>query len=607
MASLERPPSGPEPYVAASVADVLAAVTARADPRPPALGLHVGAHEVALADGERSWLVRTDEPAATVLALEGACSPRWVMWDCARDAAGLVSAGVRLAACWDLSAVHRLVNGGGMADPAHVWAAAAGRPADGIPQSGQLDLLSLSSAEQPVTGSTGADPHDPVGGDGYLRPGCWEPGWLARHPLRAARWAALARCVMDRQVDQLGDRARVAALGDARTTARAESAAALLCVELGQVGLPLDVAEAERVIAGFIGLRPADETARAQARQRRDAVVLGLARSRHADLRNPAQVRQLLADVGVDVPDTRSWRLEPFRGAHPLVDALLQWRKAERMETTYGYAWLDRQVVDGRLHGLWQASDGAAGRMTAQSGLHNLPAELRSAVVAPPGFALVRADLGQIEPRVLAAVSGDEALAAAATEADLYAPVAQRLGVDRPTAKVAVLAAMYGQTSGAAGAALRGMDASYPQAMAYLRSADEAGRSGRAVTTYGGRRVPVWDGPVSGEESQQRAAAAARGRFTRNAVIQGAAAELFKAWAATVRLAVAGSGARIVLCLHDELLVEAPLDAAEDVAEALHRTLDSTAALWFPPRGHSRPVRFVADVRGLHRWSDAKD
>jgi DNA polymerase-1 len=241
--------------------------------------------------------------------------------------------------------------------------------------------------------------------------------------------------------------------------------------------------------------------------------------------------------------------------------------------------------------------------MTAQAGLHNLPAELRTAVIAPPGHALVRADLGQIEPRVLAAVSRDEALAAAATEADLYAPVAARLGVDRPTAKVAVLAAMYGQTSGAAGAALRGMDASYPRAMAYLRAADEAGRAGRAVTTYGGRRVPVWAVPAAGEEGQDRAAAAARGRFTRNAVIQGAAAELFKAWAATVRLAVAGSGSRIVLCLHDELLVEAPLAAAEEVGAALHRTLDATAARWF---GSAR-VRFVADVRVLQRWSDAKD
>jgi DNA polymerase-1 len=165
-----------------------------------------------------------------------------------------------------------------------------------------------------------------------------------------------------------------------------------------------------------------------------------------------------------------------------------------------------------------------------------------------------------------------------------------------------VLAAMYGQTSGAAGEALRGMDATYPRAMAYLRSADDAGRQGRAVTTYGGRRVPVWPTPAGLDDRQARAVAAARGRFTRNAVIQGAAAELFKAWAATVRLAVGDLDARIVLCLHDELLVEAPRPAAPAVVSALHQTLDSTAALWF---GSTR-VRFVVDVRVVDRWSDAK-
>ncbi|MEI2826013.1 MAG: DNA polymerase [Dermatophilaceae bacterium] len=92
----------------------------------------------------------------------------------------------------------------------------------------------------------------------------------------------------------------------------------------------------------------------------------------------------------------------------------MRWRKDERIATTYGYRWLDEHVgQDGRLRGAWAASDGAAGRMTAQNGLHNLPVGLRRAVVAEPGFVFVRADLGQIEPRILAAVSGDRAFAAA--------------------------------------------------------------------------------------------------------------------------------------------------------------------------------------------------
>ena len=77
--------------------------------------------------------------------------------------------------------------------------------------------------------------------------------------------------------------------------------------------------------------------------------------------------------AGVDVPDTRAWRLRAFREAHPLVGALLEWRKAERIATTYGYGWLDTHLgADGRLRGTWTGSDGAAGRMTASGGLRNL-------------------------------------------------------------------------------------------------------------------------------------------------------------------------------------------------------------------------------------------
>ncbi|SNQ49642.1 hypothetical protein FRACA_3590001 [Frankia canadensis] len=201
-------------------------------------------------------------------------------------------------------------------------------------------------------------------------------------------------------------------------------------------------------------------------------------------------MRAGLRSVGIDVPDTRSGRLEPLRAAHPVVGALLDWRRAERIATTYGHRWLDTHVgADGRLRGRWHASDGGAGRMTAQAGLHNLPADLRTVVVAEPGRVFVRADLGQIEPRVLAIVSRDPALRAATLADDMYAPVAAQLGRDRPEAKVAMLAAMYGQTTGTAGEALRRMRRAYPTALAYLDDADTAGRAGRDLRTYGGRRL----------------------------------------------------------------------------------------------------------------------
>jgi DNA polymerase-1 len=307
-------------------------------------------------------------------------------------------------------------------------------------------------------------------------------------------------------------------------------------------------------------------------------------------------VKDLLAAAGVSVPNTRKWVLEPFRQANPLVDALLEWRKDERIATTYGYRWLDEHVgADGRLRGGWTACDGAAGRMTAQNGLHNLPAPLRPAVVAEPGHVFVRADLGQIEPRVLAVVSGDRAFAEATRADDLYAPVAAKLGIERKVAKVAVLAAMYGQRSGAAGRALGDLERAYPVAMGLLDEAYASGVARRPLRTFGGRRINLdaaWAGSDDG----------GRGRFARNAVIQGSAAELFKAWAATVRHVTAPMGAQIVLCLHDELLLQAPEDRAAEVADAVGRCLDDSARRW----AGTEDVRFVADTSVIRRWSDAK-
>jgi DNA polymerase-1 len=394
--------------------------------RGSAVGLAVRAGGLCSTGG------RTGEPAEALASIERRFRPRWVWWS--NDApAQLIAAGLRLATCWDLAAVHRLLYGGWRADPARVWAALHGLSEDSLPRTGQLDLLGGH-------GDEGTDPEDPLRPDGHLRPEWVDGGW-ARTPTRMSIWALRAIEAADLQLARL---AELSVRGDAIGAAHSESAAELLCAELEADGLPVDLGEAARLIGSFIGRRAADDADAVALRARRDAAVLSQAApGEDADLRNPAQVRTMLARVGIDVPDTRSWRLEHLRGAHPVVEPLLTWRRAERIATTYGYGWLDAHVgPDARLRGRWTGSDGAAGRMTAQAGLHNLPAELRPAIAAPPGSVLVRADLGQIEPRVLAVVSRDPALARATQDDDLYQPVALRLGVARPVAKVAVLAAM---------------------------------------------------------------------------------------------------------------------------------------------------------------------
>jgi DNA polymerase-1 len=573
--------------------DVVATLTQAGVTRGERVALAVTASSVALAARGRTWTYTTAATADVLAGIESGLRPRWTWWD-SRTPAILTAAGLRVSACWDIAAVHRLLFGGWRTDPGDSWAAAHGLDRDSRPATGQLDLLG-------AIGDDGGDQSDPVQPDGYLRPG-WVSGGWSRDPTRMAAWATAAAATADRQHQQL---VALGAGGDAVLTAWSESATEMLCTELRADGLPIERATVEAIIADAAGPRPRSETDADDARSARDAIVLARAPgSGPLDLRNPAQVKATLVAVGVDLPDTRSWRLEPLRTTHPFIDALLVWRKAERVATTYGYSWLDANVgADGRLRGNWTGTDGAAGRMTAQAGLHNLPAELRPGVRAEAGHAFVRADLGQVEPRVLAVVSGDGALADAGAQDDLYAPVAARLGVERPVAKVAVLAAMYGQTSGAAGQALRGLQQAYPVAMAYLDAAYEDGRAGRAVRTYGGRLVRM---PALGahlDEAGVRAAQGSRGRYARNALVQGAAAEFFKIWTVTVRARLAATQARIVLCLHDELLVHAPAARADEVAEILRRCLAESAGRWQAGRS---AVRFVADVSIVDRWSEAK-
>jgi DNA polymerase-1 len=546
-----------------------------------------------VAAGEAARFVEVADPAWVVGAVDAMLGPRWVWWE-RSTADALVAAGVSVLRCWDVLTVHRLLHGGWRATVPEVWAWLHGLPVGSLPTMGQLGLLDW----QGDAADESDDPEDVVRADGHLRPE-WTTGGWAASPERVASWAQLALAAAHAQRLRLASRPEP---DRALSTARSESAAEFLCAELTARGLPFDIEEAERIIADAIGPRPQGAAVAERSQRERDARVLQHVGPVPAvDLRNPADVRAMLRRVGIDVPNTRAGRLERFRDVHPVVEALLTWRKAERIATTYGYRWLDEHVADGRLRGEWTSSDGAAGRMTASSGLHNLPADLRSAVAADAGCVLVRADLGQIEPRVLAAVSGDAALIAATRDDDLYQPVASRLQVTRDVAKVAVLAAMYGATTGTSAQALHGLERAYPTAMAVLEQAAAAGRAGDDVYTIGGRRVRMWvDDSVEGDIDRARRVAAARGRFARNALIQGAAAEFFKVWAVTVRARTAALGAEIVLCLHDELLVQCREEVAHEVASLVERSVSESAARWSP---HG-DVRFVADVSVVGRWSD---
>ena len=289
------------------------------------VGLVVSADlALGLAPAGGGWAVPGGAGAGPALArADEELRPRWAVWS-GETATRLVSCGVRLATCWDIAAGHRLLFGGFRADPGFAWARLRGLAAESVPAAGPPDLFGLFGVSE-VPGAAGdgigvGPGDDPVAPDGYLRPE-WTGGGWADSPGRLAAWAELARTVASGQQD------RLAALADrpmAVPTARSESAAELLCAELCADGLPMDRSLAEGVLASIIGPRPRSETEAMALRAARDEQVL-----RHAppgvtaDLRSPAQVRVLLGRIGVNVPDTRAWRLRELHDAHPLVAALL--------------------------------------------------------------------------------------------------------------------------------------------------------------------------------------------------------------------------------------------------------------------------------------------
>jgi DNA polymerase I-like protein with 3'-5' exonuclease and polymerase domains len=182
-------------------------------------------------------------------------------------------------------------------------------------------------------------------------------------------------------------------------------------------------------------------------------------------------------------------------------------------------------------------------------------------------------------------MSGDPALAGAAAGGDLYAAVARdAFSGDRQRAKIALLAAMYGQTSGEAGQLLAVMRRRFPVALALVESAARTGEAGGVVRSRLGRTSPApsagWFADESADPddgaSPDRRAARSWGRFTRNFVIQASAADWALAMLAALRreLAAMGGGPRLVFFQHDEVVVHTP----EELAPAVEAAVASAAA-----------------------------
>ncbi|MGC5331253.1 bifunctional 3'-5' exonuclease/DNA polymerase [Micromonospora sp. DT62] len=522
--------------------------------------------------------------AAAVAAREAADRPRWVWASGATVYPALLRAGVRVERCHDVELTEALLLG-----HAGRW---------GEPRSFAAAWARLTGA--PVPADPPPRPAAPPGhGQGALfdaLPGPPGPGVEALTRVYA---------------DQL---ARIAATehpGRFRLLVAAESAGALIAVEMGAAGLPWRADVHDRLLAELLGEpSPVGGPPRRLAElAARIADAFGV-RQLHAD--SPAELLRAFARAGVELPNTRAWVL---RGVdHPAVPLVLEYKELYRIWTAHGWAWRDAWVRDGRFQPEYVPGGVVSGRWaTRGGGALQIPKVIRRAVVADPGWRFVVADAGQLEPRVLAAVSGDARLAAAGGAGDLYAALAQdAFGGDRPRAKVALLGAMYGQTGGAAVPALAVLRRSYPTAFGYVEAAARTGEAGGLVRSWLGRTCPPGtagfgdpdaDVPDDGDDPQSPRARAARsrGRFTRNFVIQATAAEWASTLLATLRGRLAATGGELVFFQHDEVIVHCPAERADAVADAVTRCGEQAGALLFG----DTPVRFPLDLSVVDCYADA--
>ncbi len=535
--------------------------------------------------------------------------PRWIWADTRHVDPLLLRRGVRVHLCHDLRLVQRIL------------ATAATHPSGFVEYSPVLDLSDVREAVEPqgylpvarqiqgqeelfgadflsAPATSSAAPADSSADSSpdFLEAAPHEPftpqlaagpvTLLPEHPVVRVlmrEWLAQARAISaSRHPERL------------RLLAAAESAGALVAAEIGYYGIPFNVQAHHEHLCELLGPRPVPGE-RPQKMQELAEQIQRMLFMPSLNPDSPQDLLRALQSAGVSVKSTRSWELK-------------SWADSEG-------AFRPHLEVGGAATGRWGASGGGA---------LQLPAEIRQAVQAPEGQVLTVTDGSQIEPRILAALSRDEALASAGRGADLYAGIAElaRLkGVgltERSHAKVGMLAIMYGGRSGEIGALLPHVAALFPQAMEFTERAARIGEAGGQVTTFLGRTSPpvderfreiVADRSSPAAESRAVSTARAHGRMTRNFIVQGTAAEWALCWMGAVRSRLLSERifgmpmrTRIVYFLHDELLLCGPELEADRVERIVREGAAEAARLLFG----RVPVDFPVSVARVHNYADGK-
>ena len=315
--------------------------------------------------------------------------------------------------------------------------------------------------------------------------------------------------------------------------------------------------------------------------------------------------------------------LEKLRGSHPIVEAVLDYRQLAKLKSTYVDGLMKVIAADGRIHTSFQNTVTATGRLSStEPNLQNIPvrtelgAELRKMFVAPEGKVLVDADYSQIELRLLAHIAGDEHMIAAFRSGeDIHTVTASQVfGVPpesvthemRRRAKAVNFGIVYGisdfslsqdigVTRAEAKEYMEKYFEKYSGVRAYMDSVVERAKADGYVSTLFGRRR--WLPELKSSNFNLRSFGE---RVALNMPIQGTAADLIKLAMIHVSAALKEQGleARLVLQVHDELIVECPEGEAEAVKALLTDKMEHVAELAVPLTAEAHAGRTWAQAKG---------
>ncbi len=286
--------------------------------------------------------------------------------------------------------------------------------------------------------------------------------------------------------------------------------------------------------------------------------------------------------------------LDKLRGKHPIIEQILDYRTLTKLKSTYADGLLKEISADGRIHTNFQMTVTATGRLSStEPNLQNIPvrrelgAQIRKMFVASPGRVLVDADYSQIELRLLAHIANDETMIAAFRSGeDIHAvtasqvfgvPLAEVTPLQRSHAKAVNFGIVYGISAfslaqdigvfqSEAKAYMDSYFAKYHGVRAYMTRVVEQAKADGYVTTLFGRRRDLPELKSSNFNLRSFGE-----RVALNMPIQGTAADIIKAAMVRVdaRMRAEHLQARLLLQVHDELIVECPAEEAETVKAIL--------------------------------------